>query len=344
MHGGARPDRHRSSSWAASSSPPTCRCRGRSGSATGTASRPRSAAAPTIGPPSLSPLVPAGPDYVRDRRLGRRAQTSRPRSRAGTQLPPGLIGPHRAARLRVADGRPHRLGGGAAAARQHAGARRRRSPLPRAGEPAALDVAWQDSRVTITGDIEVRGLAGPPREARPHAGRLLISGVWIAGQLRRDRRRRPRSRSPTRPWCPGSGCCPTAPRCVPATRASWSRRRAPLSSWTARSADRSPPTPAGPRGSAPASSTLHRRATSPTPATDLASAGADLHVEDSTIVGKVRARTLTLASNTIFRARLGRRDPWPAAVWASRQQAGCVRFCVLPFGSITPRRYPMPAA
>jgi hypothetical protein len=74
-------------------------------------------------------------------------------------------------------------------------------------------------------------------------------------------------------------------------------------------------------------------------APDLASAGADLHVEDSTIIGRVRTRTMQLASNTIFHARLGARDPWPAPVWASRRQSGCVRFCSLPSASITPRRY-----
>jgi hypothetical protein len=74
-------------------------------------------------------------------------------------------------------------------------------------------------------------------------------------------------------------------------------------------------------------------------ASDLASAGADLHVEDSTIIGKVHTRTIPLASNTIFLARRPRRDPWPAAVWASRRQTGCVRFCYLPFDSITPSRY-----
>ena len=73
--------------------------------------------------------------------------------------------------------------------------------------------------------------------------------------------------------------------------------------------------------------------------TDLASVGADLHIEDSTVIGKVRTRTMTLASNTIFRARLGAQDPWPAAIWASRRQIGCVRYCWLPFDSITPRRY-----
>jgi hypothetical protein len=41
----------------------------------------------------------------------------------------------------------------------------------------------------------------------------------------------------------------------------------------------------------------------------------------------------------LFVARLARKDPWPAALWCSRQQAGCVRFCYLPFNSITPRRY-----
>lgn len=74
-------------------------------------------------------------------------------------------------------------------------------------------------------------------------------------------------------------------------------------------------------------------------ASDLSSAGADLHVEDSTIIGKVHARTIPLASNTIFYARRARRDPWPAAIWASQRQTGCLRFCSLPFDSITPRRY-----
>jgi hypothetical protein len=72
---------------------------------------------------------------------------------------------------------------------------------------------------------------------------------------------------------------------------------------------------------------------------DLASAGADLHVEDSTVIGKVWVRTLKLASNTIFHTRRATHDPWKAAVWSSRRQTGCVRFCSLPFDSITPRRY-----
>ena len=72
---------------------------------------------------------------------------------------------------------------------------------------------------------------------------------------------------------------------------------------------------------------------------DLANPGGDLHVEDSTVIGKVRTRTITLASNTIFHAGLVRHDPWAAPVWASRRQTGCVRFCSLPYDSVTPRRY-----
>jgi len=72
---------------------------------------------------------------------------------------------------------------------------------------------------------------------------------------------------------------------------------------------------------------------------DMASPGPSLHIEDSTVIGRVHAQAIRLASNTIFNARLGRKDPWPAAVWAHRVQTGCVRFCWLPSGSISPRKY-----
>ncbi|WP_213803541.1 hypothetical protein [Granulicella sp. dw_53] len=72
---------------------------------------------------------------------------------------------------------------------------------------------------------------------------------------------------------------------------------------------------------------------------DLIDEGADLHVEDSTIIGKVRTNTMELASNTIFIARRARNDPWAAAVWCSRRQSGCVRFSFVPSDSLTPRRY-----
>ncbi len=72
---------------------------------------------------------------------------------------------------------------------------------------------------------------------------------------------------------------------------------------------------------------------------DMASPGASLHIEDSTVIGRVRPQAIRLASNTIFHARIGRNDPWLAPVWANRVQTGCVRFCWLPSGSIAPRQY-----
>jgi hypothetical protein len=71
----------------------------------------------------------------------------------------------------------------------------------------------------------------------------------------------------------------------------------------------------------------------------MASEGADLHIEESTVVGKVHVRTMELASNTIFLARRAWHDSWKAALWCSRQQAGCVRFCFLPSSAITPQKF-----
>ena len=71
----------------------------------------------------------------------------------------------------------------------------------------------------------------------------------------------------------------------------------------------------------------------------LASAGATLHIENSTVIGRVWAQMIRLASNTIFWAKLGNRDPWKAPVWAAQVQTGCVRFCWLPASSIVPRQY-----
>lgn len=67
--------------------------------------------------------------------------------------------------------------------------------------------------------------------------------------------------------------------------------------------------------------------------------GPSLYIEGSTVIGRVWVQAIRLASNTIFHARLGKCDPWKAAVWAVRVQIGCVRFCWLPWNSITPRRY-----
>jgi hypothetical protein len=74
-------------------------------------------------------------------------------------------------------------------------------------------------------------------------------------------------------------------------------------------------------------------------AADFAAEGADLHIEDSTVIGKVHVRTMQLASNSIFMARRAKHDPWRAALWCSRKQSGCVRFCFVPADAITPRRY-----
>ncbi|MBZ9935669.1 hypothetical protein LB518_05160 [Mesorhizobium sp. BR1-1-16] len=69
--------------------------------------------------------------------------------------------------------------------------------------------------------------------------------------------------------------------------------------------------------------------------------GGTLTAKECTIVGKVRARRIELASNSIFFSRLG--EPpggtWAAPVLADRRQEGCMRFSYVPTGSITPRRY-----
>ncbi len=72
---------------------------------------------------------------------------------------------------------------------------------------------------------------------------------------------------------------------------------------------------------------------------DLTAEGADLHIEDSTIIGKIHTHTMELASNTIFLARRPRHDPWPAAIWCSQRQTGCIRFSFVPTDALTPPRY-----
>jgi hypothetical protein len=75
------------------------------------------------------------------------------------------------------------------------------------------------------------------------------------------------------------------------------------------------------------------------PATSQPAAGGTLSVENCTVIGRVRARYLELASNSIFVAEPVKQDPWPAPVFIERRQTGCVRFSWLPYGSLTPRRY-----
>jgi hypothetical protein len=68
-------------------------------------------------------------------------------------------------------------------------------------------------------------------------------------------------------------------------------------------------------------------------------ASAPLTIENSTVIGKVYARTMKLASNTIFMSDLKESDAWPAPVRAERLQQGCVRFSFVPLGSQLPRLY-----
>ena len=69
--------------------------------------------------------------------------------------------------------------------------------------------------------------------------------------------------------------------------------------------------------------------------------GATLNAEECTFVGKLHARQIEHASNTIFFARLGEApgETFRAPLIADRRQEGCMRFSYVPSGSITPRRY-----
>jgi hypothetical protein len=77
--------------------------------------------------------------------------------------------------------------------------------------------------------------------------------------------------------------------------------------------------------------------------TDAAKAfGGRLHIENCTVIGKVFADAIEMASNTIFLAEVSSGDDatiWPGPVLARRRQQGCVRFSFLPAGSRLPRRY-----
>lgn len=75
---------------------------------------------------------------------------------------------------------------------------------------------------------------------------------------------------------------------------------------------------------------------------DGSAAGAPLQASECTLVGRVHSAAIAAASNCIFHAHASatpEAQPWPAPVWSERRQAGCLRFCYLPFDSIVPRRY-----
>jgi hypothetical protein len=203
-----------------------------------------------------------------------------------------------------------------------------------AGEPVASggarDVIWNQACVSLQGNVQVVSTPG----ATP--GQLTLSGLWIAGQLRITGSTASVAVSDVT-LLPGLGAASAA---LSAGEPSITISAAETTLTLQRCI--SGPIGADATGSVRIEGSIID-ATSPCcvayAAADEYSAGADLCIEDSTVIGKVHTRTLRLASNTIFHARRARHDPWPAAIWCERRQVGCVRFSYLPFDSITPRRY-----
>lgn len=66
-----------------------------------------------------------------------------------------------------------------------------------------------------------------------------------------------------------------------------------------------------------------------------------LHIESSTVIGKIAAHDFELVSNSILLAAriTAPSDGWPAAIWTPRRQTGCLRFSWLPQDSLVPRRH-----
>ena len=199
---------------------------------------------------------------------------------------------------------------------------------------------WTNSCVTLTGNIDVIAPAaplGPDGVALP-MGQLQLSGLWISGQLN----------------LLGNAACVQLSDCT----------LVPGQSLLPAGGSAHPGQPSVTGSAIGASLVLNRAITGPitlptsctaricnsildadslsNPAfagIDLASPGAGLHIEDSTVIGKVWTEVMRLASNTIFQARLSQQDTWNVAIQSRRTQTGCVRFCSLPWNSITPRRY-----
>lgn len=67
--------------------------------------------------------------------------------------------------------------------------------------------------------------------------------------------------------------------------------------------------------------------------------GGVLTLCESTVIGKVGARSFPLISNCIVDAALVETDPWTAPVWALQRQTGCVRFSYIPPDSRVPRQH-----
>ena len=104
--------------------------------------------------------------FLRDGRIGR---IPRPRQRGGRLEPaPGrVIRHHRAAGLRVADGRPHRPGGGAAAGREQPGHRGRGAGSRRRPARRGLEKLPGDDHRRHRGNRRRRPGRGPAQPPRP---------------------------------------------------------------------------------------------------------------------------------------------------------------------------------
>lgn len=206
--------------------------------------------------------------------------------------------------------------------------------IPPGGQRA---FTFDEACVTLRGDIEVQGQGALSGVNVPPPGQIFISGVWINGSLSilnsasnvqlMDCTLVPATAltscgrpSSGRPSIIASGTEVTLGlmRCI----------TGPISAYVA--------------GTTRICSSIvdsGSRCSVAYAAPDLASEGASLHIEDSTVIGKVRVELMEMASNTIFLSRLARNDPWQAALWCSRKQAGCIRFCFLPAPAITPRQF-----
>ncbi|MBN9559407.1 MAG: hypothetical protein J0H14_01600 [Alphaproteobacteria bacterium] len=197
--------------------------------------------------------------------------------------------------------------------------------------------AWTPtrSRVTLRGDINVFGVDAPTDAAQ---GQLFLNGLLIAGTLRvsghalgvtlQDSTLVPgRALTPHGlPANPGepslvaetAGGTLTLDRCITGPVLVHAAASARVTNSVIDATARWRVAYAGP---------------------DLMGEGGSLHVEDSTVIGKLRTHRLPLASNTIFLARRPVHDPWAAAIWCTRRQSGCVRFCFVPSDAITPGQY-----
>ncbi|MGH2884801.1 MAG: hypothetical protein ACRDPA_19215, partial [Solirubrobacteraceae bacterium] len=74
-------------------------------------------------------------------------------------------------------------------------------------------------------------------------------------------------------------------------------------------------------------------------ALDGTAGGGALTLEGCTVVGKVHAALLSLASDCVFWAARASGDSWASGLVADRKQQGCVRFSFLPYAAVTPRRF-----